>query len=350
VSIERLKYPQSFDPAARMVLGEMLPLAQNVFLMQGNPGHGAYSASENGTVVFREGEAIEERQLVWMDRSGKRLGAATKPAALSQALGGEISPDGKRFAFAIGGMGRGADVWIEDLDRGSRTRFTFLPGVSRFPIWSPDGSSLVFSHGIPGAANLYRKSVNGEGKEELIGKLGVNGFPMDWSPDGKWIVYRPVGETTGSDLWLFPMFGEHKPVPYLVTSAEERQSRFSPDGRWLAYTSNESGQDQVYVQAVPITGAKWQVSATGGVWPSWRRDGKELFYASADRKMMVVPVKIGANFEAGTPQALFDLGPVASDFTATADGQRFLVNMPAGVEISTPPLTVMLNWQAGLKK
>ena len=151
---------------------------------------------------------------------------------------------------------------------------------------------------------FFRKPVDGAGAEQLLATLGTNSYPSDWSSDGKWIVFRQDGDKTGQDLWLLPLSGDRKPVPYLATPAAEYQARFSPDGRWMAYTSNESGQPQVYVQAIPASGPKWQISQAGGSSPYWRHDGKEMFYLSADQKVMAVPVKIGTSVEPETPQEL----------------------------------------------
>src|SRR4029077_6727880 len=153
---------------------------------------------------------------------------------------------------------------------------------------------------------IYRKPANGTGKEELLLGEGINSRPVDWSRDGKFVVYESTGSTTGNDIWLLPMEGDHKPVPYLQTPFNEGDAQFSPDGRWMAYASNESGQPQIYVQSIPASGSKFQISNAGGVQPRWRRDGKELFYISAANKLVAVPVKMGDKVEAGTPAPLFD--------------------------------------------
>ena len=191
--------------------------------------------------------------------------------------------------------------------------------------------------------DLFQKPASGAGKEELLLHAGINARIYDWSRDGKFIVYSQYSEQTKDDLWLLPLEGDRKPVPYLQTPFSEAEDRFSPDGRWMAYTSNESGQPQVYVQAIPPSGAKWQVSTAGGNRPEWRRDGKELFYVATDQKLMAAPVKAGSGFEAGSPQPLFE--PVPVGYQPSADGQRFLVSVRAAGEASTPaPITVVVNW------
>jgi eukaryotic-like serine/threonine-protein kinase len=189
----------------------------------------------------------------------------------------------------------------------------------------------------------------------MLVKTGINGRSTDWSRDGKFVAYMQFAGTRGNDLWLLPMEGDHKPIPYLQTPFNEANAQFSPDGKWMAYSSNESGSPQVYVQPIPTTGAKWQISAAGGDQPRWRRDGKELFYISADQKLTAVPVKSAATFEAGSPQALFEIQPLFGPLTgrfvyqSTADGQRFLVLTNTGGR-APPPITVVVNWQTGLKK
>jgi Tol biopolymer transport system component len=297
-------------------------------------------------LAFRSGGAASNRELVWMDRAGKRLGVVGKPGAL---LAIAVSPDEKTLAVTIGG-GSQFDIWLEDLRRGVLSRFTFRPGINLSSVWSPDSSRLVFTFASSYFWDIYQKPAGGNGQEELLLHAGINGGAQDWSPDGKWIVYQQTGPKTANDLWLLPLNGDRKPVPYLQTPFDETTARFSPDGRWMAYQSNEAGRFQIYVQAVPPSGAKYQISSSGGTEPRWRRDGKELFYVSADQKLMAVPIKLSATVEAGPPQPLFLVYPVGG-FVAVAyapmrDGQRFLVNVPAGGEAAVaPPITVVTNWQ-----
>jgi Tol biopolymer transport system component len=294
---------------------------------------------------------------VWLDRTGKRLGVITKPDIIQ---GAALSPDNKNIAFEVSNStSRISDIWLEDLARGATSRFTFGPGaVNRYPVWSPDASHIVYASNQGPLLGLYQKSSSGAGKEELLLQGGINTHPDDWSRDGKFIVYTQTGERTKDDLWLLPIEGDHKPIPYINTQFDEIRGQFSPDGRWMAYDSDESGQQRVYVQTVPVSGAKLQISTAGGSQPRWRRDGKELFYLAADGKLMAVPVKLAPSFEAGTPQPLFEGIPLALDtlgrsfsYQPSADGQRFLVNLPAAGEAAAPAnITVVLNWQAELRK
>ena len=342
---------QPFDPAASRTAGDAFPVAEHVGV-SGNTNFGAFWASQNGVLAHMTGGLTggQLRELVWMDRGGKRLGTAGQPGLMNNA---SLSPDEHRVSFALGtAAGDITDLWVLDLVRGVPTRFTFRSGNSNDGVWSPDGTRIIFE-----ADNtaFYLKPANGAGNEEMLLKTGINARPTDWSRDGKFVVYMQFAGTRGNDLLLLPMEGDRKPIPYLQTPFNEADAQFSPDGKWMAYSSNESGQPQVYVQPIPTTGAKWQISAAGGDQPRWRRDGKELFYLSSDQKLTVVPIKSAATFEAGPPQALFEIQPLFAPllgrfaYQPTADGQRFLVLANTGSS-APPPINVVLNWQAGLKK
>ena len=348
---------QPFDPMRLKTMGDVFPIAEQV-AFSGNTAFGAFCVSENGTLVYRSGDFASDREFVWMDRAGKRLGAIGKPGAFGSFA---VSPDEKTLAVTTRSPGSQSDIWLEDLGRGLLSRFTFRSGLSRSPVWSPDGSRLIFafvslsssSHPI----DIYQKPAGGNGQEELLVHPGLNGAPDDWSPDGKWIVYEQTGQKTANDLWLLPLSGDRKPLPYFQTPFDEMNAHFSPDGRWMAYQSNESGQIQVYVQTVPVSSAKYQISISGRSSPRWRPDGKELYYVSGDRKLMAAPIKLSATIEAGTPQPLFPLSPfpgiaaAPSLYAPMHDGQPFLVNAPAGGETAAaPPFTVVTNWQAAFKK
>ena len=341
---------QAFDPATLTLKGEAFPIAEEVPISV-NIGYGAFSASAS-TLVYRTGSSAGSRELAWVDRGGRRIGSATKPAALY--LFPAISPSERTVAISIR-TGEQADIWLQDLDRDVISRFTFGPTLDRNARWSPDGSRLAFSSQSlgGGAVDLFEKSANGNAQEELLVHAGVNAFVRDWSSDGKWLVYAEQGQTTSLDLWLLPLDGDRKPQLYLQTPFSETNARFAPGGdsppRWMAYESNESGQNQIYIQAIPGSGAKYQVSISGGASPAWRRDGKELFYLSTDQKVIAVPITLGAGVEIGTPQELF-ASPGVTGYDVSADGKRFLLNVPAGGAEAVPPVTVVLNWTAGLAK
>jgi predicted Ser/Thr protein kinase len=347
----------AFDPARLQITGEVFPVAEEIGVT--NAAYGAFSASTNGVLAHSPGGDRPERELVWVDRAGKRLGTVGKSGPITYEA---LSPDEKTVAYIVTDAGNGhSDVWLYDMNRGSASRFTLGTGRAVSPIWSPDGSRIAYA-GSPtnvGKFDILQKPVRG-GKEELVQpSAGAQLRLFDWSPDGKTVVYMPEGTVgkTKADLFLVPMEGDHKPSVYLQTPFGEYDGQFSPDGRWMSYTSDESGQEQVNVQPIPPSGAKWQVSTAGGSRARWRRDGKELFYIAVDRKLMAVPVKTTPSFEAGSPQELFPEAPLIGTntsgqfyYTPSKDGQRFLMDVPGEGVATQPPITVVLNWQAGLKK
>jgi Tol biopolymer transport system component len=350
---EGMLMAQPFDAKALQLGGEPFPVTQHVTQ---DGSYAPFSASENGVLVYWGGVQIKNTQLVWLDRGGKQLGSIGPPGYY---LMPRLSPDETRVAVQHldPQTGRG-DIWLLDLSRGgTSSRFTFDPSDDAQPIWSPDGSRIVFRSQREGFYTFYQKSSSGVGKEEVLLKLKDFIRPEDWSPDGRFIVYATMAADnpkTLTDLWLLPLFGEHKPIPYVQSEFWQHEARFSPDGRWIAYRSDESGKMEIYVESFPTSSGKVKVSSEGGVNPSWRRDGKELFYLALDQKLMAVEVKPGSTFQPGVPRALFQTrvsGEVGSSkhYTVTKDGQRFLVNMP--VEgASSNPITVVLNWTAGLQQ
>jgi Tol biopolymer transport system component len=217
-------------------------------------------------------------------------------------------------------------------------------------VWSPDGSQLVWASNREGARNLYQKAASGTGQDALLLKSDEGKYPNDWSRDGQFILYIERNPKTDNDIWVLPLSGDRQPFPYVHTRFDENYARFSPDSKWIAYSSNEPGSYEVYVQPFPATGGRWRVSTGGGNNPLWRGDGKELFYIAADGKMMAVEVKSGASFEAGTPKVLFDYRSIRGRaYEVTGDGQRFLIATSIE-ETSLAPFTVVLNWTAELKR
>ena len=351
---------QSFDADRLEVTGEPSPatevwVAEGVDRLGGGSRYALFSVSGTGVLVYRSGTS-ESSQLVWFDRAGKPLGTVG-PLGANYSVPW-LSPDEMRVTFsAAAPQGGSGDIWLIELARGTLTRFTFDPAPDVSPLWSPDGGRILFTSERDGTPNLYQKAASGAGAEELLVKSDYRKIPNDWSADGKFILYQELNPQTVFDLWVFPLAGEQRAFPFLQTQFDERQGRFSPDGRWIAYASNESGTWQVYVQSFPASGGKWQVSTAGGAQPQWRKDGREIFYLSADRKLMGAEVKAtGSTFEVGEPRMLFELriqsvglpGP-RNFFAAAGDGQRFLVNSLSGDQTARPT-TVVLNWAADLKR
>jgi dipeptidyl aminopeptidase/acylaminoacyl peptidase len=341
---------QVFDADKLQLSGEPFPVAEQVGYEVAS-FQTFFSVSQTGVLAYSSG-STGKTQLTWVDRSGKEVAFVYQPTNYIRPA---FSPDGKRVAVdGVDSQGN-RDIWLIELASGNPTRFTFDAGTDIFPIWSPDGSRIVFASDREGSRSLYQKSASGAGKEELLLKTGLNTFPMDWSADGRFILYIVGDPKTRLDTWVLPLFGDQKPFPFLQTEANERNAKFSPNGRWIAYTSDESGINQVYVQSFPDSGGKRQVSTNGGYHVAWRRDGKEIFYVASDKKMIAVDVKTdGPTLEVGTPKALFDLrvpsfNSAQAQFAVAADGQEFLVANTAG-EITSMPINVVLNWTADLKR
>jgi eukaryotic-like serine/threonine-protein kinase len=343
----------AFDPKRLQMVGDVFPAAAEPVGVTANNAYAPFSASANGVLAHQAGNGTADHELAWMDRAGKRLRSVGKPGQIQYEA---LSPDEKTVAYILNdGTGR-SDVWLLDIARDSPSRFSFQPMGAVTPLWSPDGSKIAYGVGPVGliTVDIFQKPASG-GKEELVQRSGQVRL-FDWAPDGKNVVFTPeqtVGKTQ-TDLFLLPMEGDHKPVPYLQTSFGEFNAQFSPDGRWMSYTTDDSGKDQVWVRPVPDTGKKYQVSTAGGTRARWSRDGKELFYISLDQKLTAVPVKTSPGFEAGSPRELFPFTPGANAlaffYTPSKDGQRFLMNVATGVTAPQPPITVVLNWQTGLKK
>jgi Tol biopolymer transport system component len=341
---------QAFDTEKLKLSGEPLLIAEQV-------GHEVstfqtyFSVSQTGWLAYSS-ISSGKSQLVWVDQSGKEISLLGE---FSYYIRPWISPDGKRVAVDGPDLQGNRDIWLIDARSGSSTRFTFDLSIELFPVWSPDGTRIVFASDREGPRQLYLKNASGAGKEELLLKTDSNKIPMDWSPDGRFILYVVNDPKTKFDVWILPLFGDQKPEPFLQTEANERLARFSPNGRWIAYVSDESGANEIYVQSFPASGGKWQVSTNGGYHLAWARDGKELFYISSDKKMMAVEVKgDGATFERGAPKALFDrripsFNTPLGQFSVAPDGQRFLVANPVD-ENTSVPITVVLNWTADLKR
>jgi serine/threonine protein kinase len=345
---------QPFDVDKLEVKGEAFPIIQRIRYIS-DIALAGFSVSSDGVLVYTTGNPVPN-QLTWFDRSGKQLGTVDPPAAYSRL---RLSPDEKRVAVERSDSpAYYRDIWLIELARGVASRLTSDPTEDSFPVWSPDGGRIAFSSNREGQFNLYQKLSSGAGGDEELLKSAEPKFMLDWSPDGRFILYRTPGWKTRADVWVLPLFGDRKPFPLLQTNFAETWARFSPDGRWVAYVSDETGTDEVCVREFQGSGDTWHVSTGGGSFPRWRRDGKELFYNSGG-KLMAVDVKAsGSGFAAGVPKLLFEKSVSSSPslnvrmagyFDVSGDGQRFLI--PVQVEESLPePITVVLNWTADLKR
>jgi dipeptidyl aminopeptidase/acylaminoacyl peptidase len=338
---------QRFDPKAQKTLGEPVPLAEQIGT--DSVGLARFSVSREGTLAYRTGESGS--RLLWVDRAGKEIETAADPGELGNPA---LSPRGDRLAFDLGDTRSGKpNIWIRDLARGVSSRFTFGATGEVGPLWSPDGSRVVFSVIREPAFDLFEKPAASEGEAKELLKTNELKVASDWSRDGRYIAFSSQGKETKFDIWMLPTFGDKRPIPFLKTEFAEMFPVFSPDGRYLAYQSNESGRAEIYVQSFPGPGRKWQVSTAGGSEPSWRSDGKEIFYRAPDQKLMGVEVTIGDTFQAGVPKPLFvarvQAGRARNKYLAAAGGQRFLLVAPLGREAMTPT-TVVLNWFAELTR
>jgi Tol biopolymer transport system component len=342
---------QPFDAKALALKGEPVPIAEQV----GSTPYGfaRFSASLNGHLAFGiGGTATTPTQLTWFDRQGKNLGTIGQPGRYGSLA---IAPDGSRVA-AEKFDAMGSDIWlIDSAPRGKIDRFTFNPGRETAPVWSPDGSQIIFAANPGGGIlNLFKKPSNLAGKEEELFKSADNKVATDWSRDGKTLAFNPFSGDT--DVWTLNL-SDQKPTLFFKTNVRDYGGRFSPDGHWLAYQSQVTGRYEVYVRPFPANeaGGQQMVSLGGGGYPLWRRDGKELYYATLDNKVMVVEVTPGAVLKFGQPKLLFAAGrgaPVdtpAYYWDATADGSRFLLNLRGEETTTSAPLTLVLNWTAGLK-
>jgi Tol biopolymer transport system component len=337
-------------------VGEPVTLADGV-AVDATFNRSAISVAATGLVAYRTG-ASSQRQLTWFDRSGTARGTVGDPdATVAQP---RVSPDGRRVVVERT-VQRNTDLWLLD---GSRTsRFTFDAAIDRNPVWAPDGTRIVFSSARRGVYDLYQQRTSGAGVEERLLASDQTKVPGSWSADGRFVLYVSLDPQTNSDLWVVPMVGDRTPSVVLKTPFREAYGAFSPDGRWVAYHSNESGRPEIFVRpfvppgaAGPATGGQWQVSTAGGVFPVWRRDGKELYYLNPAGAMMAAPITVtGATLDPGAPVVLFPTriyggaadSPIGRQYDVAPDG-RFLINTE--LESAAAPITLLQNWQPEAKK
>ncbi len=341
---------QPFDPRTLELSGAPIPVAENVgfnaFTYQA-----LFSVSDNGVLVYQASKPSSE--LVWFDRQGKRLGTAVAAGDYNSLC---LTPDEKRVVYdrsdAVSGN---VDLWAVDVAGADPTRLTFDPLVDMFPVCSPVGHEVMFATLREGAPNLFRQLIAAPGSEKAVMRSLLPKLPLDWSRDRRLLVYAILNPKTNFDIMVVPVSGGES-VALAATTADERNARISPDGRFIAYVSNENaGSFDVWVQPFPTTGVRWQVSKNGGYQPLWRRDGRELYYIAPDKKLVAVEVRVEASgFATGVSRALMDTritgwGGVnsGSQYAVTADGERFLISTATEGVL---PITLAVNWMAALSR
>jgi serine/threonine protein kinase len=339
---------QRFDPGSLETRGDAAPVAEQVDLIAGLLGN--WGVSQNGVLVYTSG-ASGNTQLTWFDRSGSPINAVGSPGI---GLTAALSPDDSTIAYERidNGGGLNGDVWLLDA-RGSESRFTFGPGFNAYPVWSPDGSKIAYYGLRRGTGSVYVKPRGGPGEEKALPQVPGFDAASDWSHDDQYIIMSVNDPKTKRDIWIAPISGDQKPFVYLNTQFNESSAKLSPNGQWLAYSSDETNRNEVYLQTFPKPGGKIQVSNNGGNLPLWSRDGKELYYVTLDQKLMSIEIKAAGNsIQPGTAKVLFSVrmpGDNAGFTYGVSKDGRFLIPtlvQPAGVV----PFTVVVNWTAGLKK
>jgi Tol biopolymer transport system component len=337
-----------FDPTSLSFTGDPVRLAEGVAV---------FSVSDEGAIAYRVGTntgagTTGVRQLTWFDRAGRSVGTV---ADVHSAGPPALSPDGRQVL-----VHHAADVWLLETTRDASVRVTSNPGGDAFAVWSPDGKQIAFQSYQKGlAGEIYRKPAAGGPEERILSSADVT-HPMDWSPDGRFVLYRtqPQGSNTSQwNLWAMPVEGDRKPFAVVQSDFDERDGQFSPDGKWIAFESNESGRFEIYIQPFP-SGAKIPVSSVGGAQVRWNRNGRELFYIAMDGQLMSVPITLtDGRADIGKAATLFRtnvggavaLGVARQQYAVSSDGQRFLMNTVA-VEANASPISVILGWRGGAAK
>lgn len=363
---EQTLMAQPMDPKSMQTNGDVFPAAEQVARSFTSAANDLFSISGSGVLIYRTGLARGgEYQYAWFDRAGKEAGVI---GSRVQSIHFALSPDAKRVIIQRV-TGSNSDLWMTDLDHKTESRFTFDPSTNERPVWSPDGSQVVFGStrgGAGGNPDLYQKASNGVGQDQPLLQSPDGKYPFDWSRDGRFLIFVNNSQKTNLDVFALPMSGtgDRKPIRLVQGPFRDWMGQLSPDQRWLAYCSDESGRPEVYVQPFapadaasgkPVSG-KWQISTAGGTQPRWRADGKEFFYVAPDRKLMSVEVKTaGPSFDHSTAQPLFELRANVSDryvyrYAPAPDGKRFLVSTELEGSDEAQPLTIVVNWLAAIKK
>lgn len=345
---------QAFDPSRFAVSGDATPIVEGVIAFPSEVGPTAYSAfsvSDNGTLIYRIGNR-QETQLTWLDRAGKSEERLFEASVYHEP---SLSPDGNKIL--LGRQDSDApDLYLLDISKNSTMRLTFDPQSDATSVFSPDGTQIIYASNRSGKFDFYQKPANGSGSDELILAATSSQYPDSWSKDGKYLLYEvDNGIDYKFDLFVLPMFGDRKPFPYVQTPFVESHGQFSPDGKWVAYASDQSGRAEIYVESFPRGNGFWQISTNGGDQPQWRADGKELYYLAPDKNIMSVSVNNSGTIEFGRPAALFQtnvpltgLSDDRNSYVPRADGQKFLVLQLTDTG-NSQPWNVILNWSASRK-
>lgn len=330
--------------------GPAVPVARGVVSIG---GYGLFSASPAGVLVYHAEQGAGISQLTWFNRDGKKLGTVGQREVYENPA---LSPDGTKLAVGVGQMPK-ADIWVYDLKRDTSSRLTFNAEGNLNPSWSSDGSEVFFSALHSGAWGIFKKSADGLGSTEpVLDSSNRDRFLQDLTSNGRYALYHKWIDKGQQALWALPLFGNRKPFASVQGNFRSTSSaHFSPNGRYVAYISNETGRWEVYVQTFPKHTGRWEISTSGGTEPMWRRDGKELYYLTPDDQLMAVNVNTtSSSFHAGTPRELFQTKLVPFLFSRNVyvpapNGQRFLMITPVG-QLQREPITVVVNWQLLLKK
>ena len=356
---DRTLMAQAFDEKQLEIRGQPLPIAGQVQYDE-LIWRGVFSGSPNGVLAYQGENTGANSRMIMFDRAGKEVRTIGSPGDL---IAHKISPDGQRLAVGVLDPSVGNyKMWVYDVFREKETRLTFGPDRVSSPLWAPDGNALVYGANKKGPYDIFEKRTDSTGSEQVLLQSDTSKFPTDWSADGRFVAYSASVGTSKMEMWILPRSGERKPFVFLQGDFNVGEGRFSPDGRWLAYTSDESGRAEVYVTPFPSGASKWQVSTGGGSNPRWRHDGKEVFYLAANSELTAAEVGTsGSVFQVGAVRPLFhillrtgpsrlELSPTSGQigYDAAPDGKWFVVNSPlAG---SPPPITLVTNWAAELKK
>jgi len=345
---EQTLMAQPFDLGRLELTGEAVPVAEKILVMKA-AAVAAFSVSDTGVLTYQSGEAAVGSTLEWRDRSGDLAGTLGDGASYRQAI---VSPDGTLAAVTIEDLGPATyDIWLYELERNLRTRFTFDAGNDDYPVWSPDSQSLYFTSTRNGKSDIYRKAIGGVGEIELIYASDTDKIVTGVSPDGHSLLFSQSGESTKADIWLLPLEGESEPKILRQTEFEEDTAHISPDGRWLAYDSDESGLWQVYVTPFPGPGRRWQISSETGNYNSWSADGRSLYLHRDDGTLEVVQLELGEeSLRVGAAEILFrTTAPTGGGpwFSLTPDTERFLI-VPTTEQQADTLLNLVINWPAQL--